>query len=231
MLQELKIDLKSLTDPEKAAFFPRFFKTGKGQYGEGDKFIGVTVPNQRKVAKQYRDLKKSDLKKLLYSKIHEHRLTALFILVSQYERSDEQGKREAYDFYLKHKAQVNNWDLVDSSSHKIVGAYLLQRDKLILTSLARSKSLWDRRIAMISTFWFLKNGQPEACIKIAEILVNDSHDLMHKAVGWMLRELGKIDLEMEEAFLKRHHKTMPRTMLRYAIERFPETKRQFYLRH
>lgn len=229
MLNNLKQDLQKLANPEKAAFFPRFFKAGKGEYAEGDQFIGVTVPNQRKIAKKYRDLSLSEIKKLLHSKIHEHRLTALFILVAQFQKADESQKEAVYNFYLDNRSQVNNWDLVDSSAHKIVGAYLIDKDRSILQKLAKSKGLWDRRISIISTFAFIARGELEDSLQLAEMLVNDDHDLMHKAVGWVLREVGKKDLAAEEKFLKKHYKTMPRTMLRYAIEKFPDKKRKFYM--
>lgn len=217
-LNQLKKELAALSNAEKAAFFPHFFKTGKGQYGEGDKFIGVTVPNQRLVAKKYKDLSFSDIKALLYSKIHEHRLTALLILVSQFEKGDERVRKKIYEFYLKNKSRVNNWDLVDSSAHKIVGAYLEDKNKDILFELAELDNLWDRRIAMISTFWNIRKNEFDTALQIAEILVDDNHDLIHKAVGWMLREMGKRDEGPVIEFLRRHQ-DMPRTMWRYATER------------
>lgn len=230
MLKQLRQDLQSLANPKKAAFFPKFFKAGPGEYAEGDQFLGVIVPDQRKVAKKYKNLPLDQIKELLYSPIHEHRLTALFILVAQYQKAKtDEEKKIFYDFYLKHRAQVNNWDLVDSSAHKIVGDYLLTRDRSILYELAKSKSLWDRRIAMIAMWTFIREGELEEVLKVAELLVNDSHDLIHKAVGWMLRELGKKDQVIEEKFLKKHHKTMPPTMLRYAIEKFDQQKKDFYM--
>lgn len=233
---ELMADLQSFAHPEKAAFFPKFFKTGPGQYGEGDQFIGISVPNQRLVAKKYKELSLKELQKLLYSPIHEHRLTALLILVKQFEKADLKQQEQIYLFYLKHKAQVNNWDLVDSSAHKIVGAYLMNKDRALLYELSQSSSLWDRRIAMISCFAFLRIGDFDDTLKVAELLLHDKHDLIHKAVGWVLRELGKKDLKILEEFLRRdaqfgrrYYQTMPRTMLRYAIEKFPPEKRAFYM--
>lgn len=227
--QHLIADLKSLINPEKAAFLPKFFKTGPGQYGEGDQFIGVVVPNQRKIAKKYKNLPLAEIQKLIISPIHEHRLTSLFILVHQFQKGDGNKQKEIYEFYLKNKHQVNNWDLVDSSAHKIVGAYLLNKDRSILYELAHSHNLWDRRIAMISCFAFTDQEDFEDALAIADILVNDEHDLIHKAVGWVLREVGKKDQRVEEEFLMKHYKTMPRTMLRYAIEKFTRQKRDFYL--
>ena len=229
MILQLKKALRSHIKPGKASLLERFFKTGKSEYAEGDKFIGVMVPDTRKVAKQFKNLSISNIQKLLYSNIHEERLVSLFILTHRYENGDEKTKKEVYDFYLKHRAQVNNWDLVDLTSHKIVGDYLLDKDKSVLYRLTKAKSLWDRRIAIISTFAFIRKKDFEDCLKIAELLVNDSHDLIHKAVGWMLREIGKKDQAIEEKFLKKHYKTMPRTMLRYAIARFDAPKRSHYM--
>lgn len=230
MIEKLKTELKKLANPEKAAFYPKFFKTGPGQYGEGDQFIGVTVPHLRKVAKQFKTLSLPEIKRLLEDPIHEYRLVALFILVNQFEKGGAEKQKEIYNFYYKHRNRVNNWDLVDSSAHKIMGAYLINRDKGTLYELAKSKLLWDRRIAMLSCYWFIQKNEFNDALEIAEILVKDGHDLMHKAVGWMLREIGKRDLTAEERFLKKHYKTMPRTMLRYAIEKFEEEKRQKYLK-
>lgn len=217
-LNQLKKDLALLINSEKAAFFPRFFKTGKGQYGEGDQFIGVTVPNQRLIAKKYKNLPLSEIKKLLASKIHEHRLTALFILVHQFEKGDETSQKKIYEFYLKNKARVNNWDLVDSSAHKIMGPYLEDKPKDILFDLAESENLWDRRIAMLSCFYFIRNNDFDDALRVAEMLVDDRHDLIHKAVGWMIREIGARDEGPALDFLRRHQ-NMPRTMWRYATEK------------
>lgn len=228
---KVKAELKAFVDPEKAEFLPRFFKTGKGEYGEGDVFIGVTVPNQRKVAKEFKDLDLAEIKKLLDSKVHEHRLTALLILVLQYEKGDNVVKSKIYDFYMRNLSRVNNWDLVDTSAHKIVGAYLLDKPVMrkVLYNLARSKDLWERRVAMISTWWFIKYDQFDDVVKIAEILLKDEHDLMHKAVGWMLREMGKKDEVRLKGFLDKYAIEMPRTMLRYAIEKLDEDTRKYYL--
>ena len=228
---KVKAELKAFVDPEKAEFLPRFFKTGKGEYGEGDVFIGVTVPNQRKVAKEFKDLDLAEIKKLLDSKVHEHRLTALLILVLQYEKGDNVVKSKIYDFYMRNLSRVNNWDLVDTSAHKIVGAYLLDKPVMrkVLYNLARSKDLWERRVAMISTWWFIKYDQFDDVVKIAEILLKDEHDLMHKAVGWMLREMGKKDEVRLKVFLDKYAIEMPRTMLRYAIEKLDEDTRKYYL--
>ncbi len=230
MLKEIKKDLQALANPQKAKILQRFFKTGKGEYGEGDVFIGITVPEQRKISKKYAAISLTELGKLLSSKIHEHRLTALFILVIKFEKADEAGQQEIYDFYLDNMEYINNWDLVDLSAYKILGAYLYERDKSILLKLSKSDSLWERRIAVLSTYYFIKNNKFKDMLKIAEVLLYDQHDLIHKAVGWMLREIGKRDQSTEERFLKKHYKTMPRTMLRYAIEKFEERKRQFYLK-
>lgn len=228
-LISLKKELLKLSDVNKRDFLPRFFKTGKGQYGEGDVFIGVTVPKSRLVAKQYLFLKFSDLKELLNSEIHEERLVALFVLVDQFKKEKDRRK-EIFDFYLKHKARVNNWDLVDSSAPYIVGGYLLDKaDRGILVKLAKSASLWNRRIAIVATMAFIKEGNFKDTFEISEILLEDKEDLIHKAVGWMLREVGKKDQGKLEEFLKNHYKKIPRTALRYAIERFDETKRRKYI--
>jgi len=234
MLSQLKQDLQKLADPERAKNLSWFFKTGKGEYGEGDIFIGITVPQQRTIAKKYAHLSDVDLKKLLQSKIHEHRLVALLILVEQYQKSkDEKTKKNIVDFYLANTTYITNWDLVDLSSHKIVGDYLLNKpakDRKILYQLAKSKNLWEKRIAIISTFTFINNKQFTDSLKLAEILLNDKHDLIHKAVGWMLREIGKKNQKVEEKFLQKYYKVMPRTMLRYSIEKFAEKKRKYYLK-
>lgn len=228
-MSRVQAELEKFSDPEKAAFFPRFFKTGPGEYGEGDRFIGVTVPNQRKVAKKFfRQATLTELRELVTSGIHEHRQTALFMLVYRFERASQDEKKEIVDFYLEHVDYVNNWDLVDSSADKILGAWLYDKPRDLLYEFARSNHLWKKRIAMMSTFYYIKKNQYEDALNIAEILLKDSHDLIHKAVGWMLREIGKRDLDVELEFLKRHYREMPRTMLRYAIERFdPELRERF----
>jgi 3-methyladenine DNA glycosylase AlkD len=230
MLQQIKSDLQKLADAERAKNLSRYFKTGKGEYGEGDVFLGIPVPEQRRIAKRYSDSTLKDLQKLLSSKIHEHRLTALLILVIQYQRADETRKEKIFSFYIKNLKHVNNWDLVDLSAHKIAGAHMLNKDKSVLYELVRSNNVWKRRIAVLSTFQFIKHGQFKDSLRIAELLLNDSHDLIHKAVGWMLREIGKQNQEAEEQFLLKHDTKMPRTMLRYAVERFDNNKRQFYLK-
>jgi 3-methyladenine DNA glycosylase AlkD len=224
-------DLSFYADKEKVKLLQRFFKTGKGEYGEGDIFIGIVVPNQRTVAKKYKDLTFPEIQKLLNSKIHECRLTALLILTYKFPKADEKLKREIVEFYLKNTKQINNWDLIDLSSVEILGEYFLEHNayKRVLLKFSKSKNLWERRISIIATFTFIKNHQFTDSLKIAETLLNDKEDLIHKAVGWMLREIGKRDLKTEEEFLKKHYQKMPRTMLRYSIEKFPEEKRQFYL--
>jgi len=216
-------ELFSLKNSDKAKGLQRFFKTGKGEYGEGDIFLGITVPLLRQVSNKYLDLSLGDLQILFNSKIHEYRMIALFVLIKK------EDKRAAFDFYLKNTRNINNWDLVDLSAPKIIGDYLLNRDKSILSKLARSNNLWERRIAVLSTFAFIKNNNFGDSLKIAEILINDEHDLIHKAVGWMLREVGKRDLKTEEEFLEKNYRKMPRTCLRYAIEKFSEEKRRAFL--
>lgn len=210
----------------------RFFKTGPGQYGEGDRFIGVTVPEQRAVAKKFKDLDLIDLQKLLRSDIHEFRLTALIILVDQYKKADTSLQKKINAFYLKNTKYINNWDLVDSSAPGIVGAYVYEYpDALpVLYTFAHSRLLWERRIAMLATFAFIKAGELDIVFEIAELLRNDTEDLMHKAVGWMLREAGKRDENRLRSFLDAHAAYMPRTMLRYAIERFDPAQRAKYLK-
>mgnify|MGYP001575830650 CR=1 FL=1 len=236
MIDGLRADLRKLADPEKAKILQRFFKTGKGEYGEGDIFLGITVPQSRSIAIKYKNLAFGDIKRLLRSKIHEERLIALLILVHNFKNKDEKEKKYIYDFYLKNTKYINNWDLVDLSADKIVGTSIdsgvvstPQND--ILIKLAKSKNLWERRIAIISTFKFIKRQKDASwTLKIAEILLNDKHDLIQKAVGWMLREVGKqISQKVEEEFLRKYYKNMPRTMLRYAIERFPINLKKAYM--
>jgi len=227
---ELRKELKSMADPDKAAILQRFFKTGLGQYGEGDIFIGVMVPQSRKVAKKFNQLQLVEVKMLLYSRIHEERLVALLILVWRYSSalSSREEKEEIVRFYLDNIKQVNNWDLVDLSAPNILGAHLIDRDRRLLYRLARSENVWERRIAILATYHFIRNGDFSDTLKITEMLLQDRHDLIHKAAGWMLREVGKRDVDSEEAFLEKHLAVMPRTMLRYAIERLPESKRRRY---
>jgi 3-methyladenine DNA glycosylase AlkD len=229
MLSRIKDDLSQLGNPAKAKALSRFFKTGKGQYGEGDVFLGIPVPEQRKVAKRYLSLPLEDLQQLLRSEIHEHRLTALLILVHQYGKADDAEKAEIFSFYLKNTGYINNWDLVDLTAPKIVGDYLINKDTSILYRLAKSNNLWEKRIAILATFTFIRNDNFGDALRISELLLQDKHDLIHKAVGWMLREIGKRDQATEERFLSKHHTQMPRTMLRYAVEKFSVNKRKLYL--
>jgi 3-methyladenine DNA glycosylase AlkD len=229
-LSEIKKEIKKNTDPRKAELLQRFFKTGPGQYGEGDIFLGIMVPVQRAIVKKYKDLSLKDLKVLLNSGIHEERLIALLILVEQYKKGDEQKKEDIFTFYHLHRKRINNWDLVDLTAHSISGSYLMDKGKSLLYKLAESENIWDRRIAVMSTFYFIKYNVFDDALCIAEKLINDRHDLIHKAVGWMLREIGNRDMNTEEGFLEKHYKKMPRTMLRYAIEKFPEKRRLAYLK-
>lgn len=239
-VSQIKAQLREVADAERAKIAVRFFKTGKGEYGEGDRFLGVVTPAQRKIAKRYFAAREfssvrstlSVVDELLQSEFHEERFTALLILVEQYRRSDDAGKRDIFDFYLKHLGYVNSWDLVDVSAPGIVGAYLLDRDPSLLIRLAKSKIIWTRRVAVLATFPFIKSGRFAETLALAERLLieqKDPHDLMHKAVGWMLREVGKRDQKVLEEFLDRCAARLPRTALRYAIEKFPEAKRQKYL--
>lgn len=226
---QIEDELKGLGNPQKARLLARFFKTGKGEYGEGDVFLGVMVPQTRMVAKKHRGMSLLEVQRLLSSNIHEHRLAALLILVEKYGKGDEKERKKIFEFYLQNARKVNNWDLVDLSAPKIAGAHLLKGNRAVLRKLAKSKNVWERRIAIISTAAFIRKGSYEDTLKISEMLLEDEHDLIHKAVGWMLREVGKKDQEAEEEFLKKHYKKMPRTMLRYAIEKFEKKKREFYM--
>jgi 3-methyladenine DNA glycosylase AlkD len=224
-------DLDLMSNPEKVLFLPKFFKTGKGEYGEGDQFLGIKVPDQRKVAKKYwKDIEAKDLGVLITSPFHEVRLTAIFMLVSKFEKAtSHEEKKEWVDFYLDNRNHVNNWDLVDSSAHLILGAWLFDKDKSLLYDLAKSGKLWEQRIAMISTYYFIRKRDFGDTLKIAEILLNHPHDLIHKAVGWMIREVGNRDYQTAFGFLETHYKKMPRTMLRYAIEKFDPKVREMLL--
>lgn len=223
-------EFKKNSNPEKALFLQRFFKTGKGEYAEGDKLLGINVPVLRKLAKKYYpSLALLEIKEMLLSVFHEIRLTALFILCHQYEESNEEGKKCIFDFYLENTSAINNWDLVDTSAHKIMGDYLLEKDKSILFELTKSPVLWERRIAIITTFHFIKKEQFETTIDLATLLLKDKEDLIHKAAGWMLREVGKREKEILIDFLKEHSLEMPRIMLRYAIEKFPPEERKAWL--
>ena len=227
---QLKRHLAEQGDVEIASHALRFFKAGPGEYGEGDKFRGIRVPALRKLAKQHRDLPQAEVLKLLRSGYHEDRLLALLILVLQFGKGDDAEQKRIYDAYLDHTDYVNGWDLVDSSAQHIVGEWLMTRSRKPLYRLARSKSLWERRIAIMATFQFIKQNDFDDTLALADLLLHDEHDLMHKAVGWMLREVGNRDRAVEEAFLLPRYHNMPRTMLRYAIEKFPERKRMQYLK-
>ncbi|MDD3531055.1 MAG: DNA alkylation repair protein [Candidatus Pacebacteria bacterium] len=228
--QEVEKKLKSLGTAEKARASARFFKTGRGQYGYGDVFVGVTVPEQRKVAKAYQDLPFQEVTKLLENKIHECRLTALLILGEQYKRGDMRTRTEIAKFYLAHTRYINNWDLVDVSAPHILGDYLLTRDRGILYTLAKSRNLWERRIAIIATLAFIVKGESKDSFTIVELLLDDTHDLIHKAMGWMLREAGKRCSRAElVAFIDKHSSHMPRMTLRYAIEHFSPAERKEFL--
>jgi 3-methyladenine DNA glycosylase AlkD len=223
-------ELSALADPERAAQLQWFFKTGPGEYGEGDRFRGIRVPLLRKLAKKYQDTPVEQALHLLRDPFHEDRMVALLILVHAFARGDEAKRRRIYEAYLAHTAYINNWDLVDTSAEHIVGAYLWERERAPLYELACSERLWERRIAIMATFHFIKRGEFEETLRLAEALLHDRADLIHKAVGWMLREVGERDRVVEERFLQEHYHSMPRTMLRYAIEKFPEEERQGYLK-
>lgn len=227
---ELQKRLSSREDSDRASSSKRFFKTGPGEYGEGDLFRGIRVPMLRKLAKEYQSLTLAEIEGLLRSAYHEDRSLALLILVRSYLKGDESVKAKTFDWYLKNTQFINNWDLVDSSAADIVGAFLCDKDRDVLYRLARSSSLWERRIAIIAIFHFIRRGEFGETLKIAEILLADREDLIHKAVGWMLREVGNQNMNIEEEFLTRHYQRMPRVMLRYAIEKLPEARRQQYLR-
>jgi len=228
--KSIKESLQKLARKEKAMILSKFFKTGKGQYGEGDLFLGVVVPDIRKVARIYEDIEYEELTNLLHNKYHEVRLCALLIAVRQFQKGNGETKKRLYQWYLDNTASINNWDLVDLTAEHIVGAYVDGKNTDILYTLAKSKLLWDRRIAIVATFHCIKKKEPHLTLHIAELLLHDDQDLIHKAVGWMLREVGKrCGEEQEELFLKKYANVMPRTMLRYAIERFDEQKRKTYL--
>ena len=233
MIHNLRKDVQALANPKKAKLVQGYFKTGPGQYGEGDIFLGLTVPQSRSIAVKYKDLAYLEISALLKSKNHEERFIALVILIHNYKYGNEKDRKKIYNFYLKHLRYINNWDLVDLSAHSILGAWLMDKDRKMLLKLATSQNLWSRRIAVVATYHFIKYQKSSAwTFKIAEMLLNDKHDLIHKAIGWMLREIGKnISHEEEEIFLKKHYKNMPRTMLRYAIEHFDPALRQAYMKN
>lgn len=222
--------LRSLADPAVAAGSARFFKTGPGEYGEGDVFIGIKSPTLKAVAKEFKGLPLAEVECLLHSPVHEDRTLALVILVGQFTKGDDATQKAIYDLYLANTGRINNWDLVDISAPQIVGGYLEKRSRKPLFRLAKSSSLWERRISIVATHWFIRHGDYADTLRIAEKLLGDKEDLIHKAVGWMLREIGKRDVAVLEEFLGEHCGVMPRTMLRYAIERFPEKKRLGYLK-
>ncbi|MDD5396875.1 MAG: DNA alkylation repair protein [Candidatus Moranbacteria bacterium] len=231
MYTKAQKELRSSANHEKAKLLARFFKTGKGQYAEGDVFLGVMVPTTRNLVRKYARMEVAEVQKLLQSKFHEERLLALFILVEKFQKGDAKIQEKIFKLYLKNTKHINNWDLVDLTAPKIVGAFLQEKPKDILLKLAVSKNLWERRIAILATFQFIYHGKSDWALKIAEKLLHDEHDLIHKAVGWMLREIGKrCSQKNEEEFLQKHIAIMPRTTLRYAIERFEEKKRQYYLK-
>lgn len=245
-LSALITEGQKLKDPAKAKILQRFFKTGKGEYGEGDIFLGITVPKQRILVKRFwQDITLKEVVELLKSKIHEHRLMAVLILVEKFNRAEKHGtflgpnslnraqatKKIIYELYLKNTRHINNWDLVDSSAHKIVGAYLQDKNKSVLLKLAKSKNLWERRIAIISTFYYISRGKHEWTLKISDILLKDEHDLIHKAVGWALREAGKkCGQKVLTEYLDKHVRLMPRVALRYSIERLPQNLKRYYLK-
>jgi len=229
VLKEVRKQLRKSSSKKQAKILQRFFKTGPGEYGQRDIFLGVKVPETRRVAKLFKDLSLTNTIKLLKSSIHEERLLALLILIQKYKEAEEREREALYRLYLRHTRYINNWDLVDLSAEQIVGAFISDKDRDPLYELARSSSLWERRIAILATYHFIKKSSFDETLKISRILLTDKEDLIHKAVGWMLREVGKRNLPAEEKFLKNHYKLMPRTMLRYAIEKFPEPKRKAYL--
>ena len=224
-------EIRSLADKERTVHSKKFFKTGKGEYGYGDIFLGVRTPQIRSIAKKNISISTTEMKTLIKSKYHEERLLGLIILANKYSKDkDEKVRNQLYKIYVSSFKYVNNWDLVDVTCPHVIGKHLMDKERSILYSWAKSDDLWTKRIAIVSTHWFIRKNDLDDTFKIAEILLNDEHDLIHKAVGWMLREAGKRDLEKEEIFLKKHYKNMPRTMLRYSIEKFPEPKRQKYLK-
>lgn len=231
MLKDIEKEFLRLRNDEKSKLLAGFFKTGKGEYGYGDYFLGITVPETRKIAVKFKHITLDDVEKLLFNKYHEIRLAALLILVQKYKEVNEKTKKEIIDFYLRNTKYINNWDLVDLSSHKILGEYLKNKDRKILYKLAKSNDLWERRISIISTFSFIRDNDFNDSIRIAKLLLKDNHDLIQKAVGWMLREIGKKDKKELINFLDNHYKDMPRTMLRYSIEKLLEKERLFYLRN
>lgn len=229
MKEEVFSELQKYVDLKKRDFYPQFFQTQEGGYGEGDQFLGVTVPNCRKVAKKFKDLSIEDVERVLRSPWHEMRLTALLILVSQFEVAEPKKQDEIYEFYLEHMHFINNWDLVDTVSYKIMGEYVQTHPEKILYKFAQSKNIWEKRTAMVATLAYIKRGSLKETYKVAEILLHDSHDLIQKAVGWMLKEAGDVDTAKLVKFLNKNASSMPKTMLRAAIEKLPEKQRKNYL--
>ncbi|MBN1150383.1 DNA alkylation repair protein [candidate division WOR-3 bacterium] len=227
--KKISLDLKKAKNREKAFILQKFFKTGRGEYGEGDVFYGITVPYLRKLSARFAGADFFVLEKLLESEIHEERTLALFILIRKFENGNESDRKAVFKIYFKKKKRVNNWDLVDLSAPKIVGAYLEDKDRSLLYKLAASKNLWERRIAVISTYTFIKKGDFKDALNLSEILLDEKHDLIHKATGWMLREIGKKDESVLLKFLEKHCAKMPRTMLRYSIEKLDTKRRKYYL--
>jgi 3-methyladenine DNA glycosylase AlkD len=232
MLNNLIKELNKKASPKRKKANEWFFKTGEGQYGYGDKFVGISMPDIRAIAKKYFDLSMDDVLELVKSEIHEYRMTGLVILVYQFEKANEKLRKKIYKTYLKNTKYINNWDLVDVTTPRIVGGYLLdkKKERKVLYKLVKSKSLWERRIAVLATFMFISKNDFKDSVKIGEKLLKDKHDLIHKAVGWMLREIGKRDEVTLLAFLDRHYKVMPRTMLQYSIERLSPEQREFYMK-
>ncbi len=222
--------MESSGDPGGASILQKFFKTGPGEYGEGDVFRGVRIPILRKLSAKYHDLSLPHVEQLLHSTFHEDRMLAILIFIRRYAKGDEATKAKVYRLYLKNRKSINNWDLIDVSAAHIVGAFLWDKDRGMIHRLAQSNSLWDRRIAIISTFYFIRRGEFDETLAIARMLLLDTEDLIHKATGWMLREVGNRNLQVEEDFLRAHYNQMPRTMLRYAIEKFPDERRKRYLK-
>ena len=227
--KQIHIALARLSDPDIAAHSMRFFKTGKGEYGEGDRFLGIRVPVLRRKAKEFINTPLPEILRVLHSSFHEERLLALFMLVNKFSKGPPYERKEIYQLYLKNTKYINNWDLVDISAGHIVGAYLADKDKQPIYRMAESINLWERRIAIMSTFPMIRANDFTTTLNVSQVLLKDEEDLIHKAVGWMLREIGKRHLSVEEEFLKKRYKDMPRTMLRYAIEKFPEKDRKRYL--
>ena len=223
-------ELQALSNAEKREIFPKFFKAGKGEYGEGDRFLGVTVPNIRAIAKQYKNISLNEIRELIQSEWHEVRLCALLIMVEKSKKKDETLRQQLFDLYLSQTDRINNWDLVDLSCRFIVGEYLLDKSRDILYQLAQSPLLWDNRIAIVSTYAFIRKGQLEDTYVLRDIMMHHPHDLMHKAIGWMLRETGKRNPERLYDYVMNHRADMPRTMLRYAIEKFSPTERSVLMK-